>query len=741
MPSIRRLLTCSILFIGAGLMSACGGGGGDSGPTATKNFSASDVTVTTSKPEIGYPLDVTVDFTSNEEANNVSVSLFAVEKTDTPDAVPQQYPLGSQSLDKVVVGNNEVQMHVSLPSNITKSGQYYLTAVVNPAGEIAETDRDDNTASVEVTLDNSPGPNVKLLKLELDRSAMLINTSTYAQQVNAADGDVYNSDAAGTITVGADGLAADATIDIDSYAKLRIHRTDNNTTYDLPVYLWKSSADRYTYAYGVDPTNSTSTDVEWLPLGTFNPKLAGTDLNNATVDDTDRDSARMEFYLPGRLGSVLVIAARHYPVALSSGPTVPPPDLTANVIDALTSFLSGLPASTDPNDPYDETAAMAVLQFSFCVDIRPSDSSIIDQDASDNEVCSPIAVSLPPRSIGGTPTTLPPSLTGFTPVLGSSAFRVTPVPNSIGNPTKGGGKMFSFAVDFGSTTTADNHGYVEEDHGYVPINILNGFLKFDFVKIDIRAQLIPDSYDGKPAGENSEFTIEVRHVGQLLTSVNKIPSNIEISLGRDIYSKEYPSEEDRKTKHLGEATTLVGPIPLSVGYSVSGGIGFEYQPLVFTAEDPDYKLGLSGGPVASLEGRAYAGVGGESLGFIAGIEGILSLLKEQVEFFNGVTVTMHQASYPSEFTIEQGPKITNIFTGPQGFINLFVKYSIPTIKKCKVGPVKIPCPGFKTIKATKNLYKTKALFQKTDILYQKKSLNLDVVIPQDADPIYYTTTP
>jgi hypothetical protein len=731
MLSIRKLLISSVLMTGAGLLTACGGGGG--APSPTTNFTTTSINVATSKPEIGYPLDVTVNFTSNEAADNVSVSLFAVEKTDNPAATPQQYPLGSQTLAKVDVGDNVLQMHVNVPSNIDLPGQYYLTAVIDPAGIFSETNKDDNTVSTEITLDTTPGTNIKLLKLELDRSAMLVNTASYTQQVDGTAGNVYNSDAGGTITVGADGLAPNATIDIDAFAKLRITRTDTNTSYDLPLYLWNSSANRYINAYGVDPSGTTSSsNVEWLPLGTFNPLLAGTDPNDASVDDADRDSAHIEFYLPGKLGSVLENATRHYPTILSSGPTIPPPDLTANVIDQLTSFLRSLPASTDPQDPYNESAAMAVLNFSICVDIRPSDATIIDQDNSDNEVCSPIAVSLPPRATG-TPTTIPPTLPPtFVPALGSGAQRVTPVPNNSGSPTAGGPTMFAFKVNFGSTTMADNHGYVEDDYGVVPINILD-LDKFDFLRVDIRTQLIPDNYDGKPVGESSAMTLELRSVGQLLATKIMVPNNTEpLTIEAIAKEKEYPEPP-------AETTWLVGPIPISVGASVYGEFGIEYQPLVFTAEDPDYTLSVAGGPYISLGARAYAGIGSEKLGYIVGVEGLLSLLKEQIEFSNGVDIHLYRSTYPSEFVMTQGPKITNIFTGPQGYLNLYAKYKLPAIKSCKVGILKIPCPGFKNIKVTKNIMKTKALFEKSDVLYEKVTWNLDVVVPENADPLYYST--
>lgn len=699
-------------------------GGGHEEPA---NFSATDINVLTSKPQIGYPLDVAVKFTSLNAAENVGVSLFFVKNNGNSDDELQQYPLSSGILEQVEAGANVLQLHIDVPSNIDPPGEYYLVAVIDPAGVVSELDKDDNTVSTEITLESTPGQNIKLLKLELDRSALLVNTSTYEEQVDGTAGNVYNSDAGGTITVAADGLGATQTIAIDAFAKLRIMRTDTNTTYELPLYLWNTSMERYTNAYGVDPTGTSSrTEVEWLPMGTFNPLLAGTAIDNASVDDVERASARIEFYLPGKLGQVLVDAARHYPVCAPPKvcASLPPPDLTADVINQLTVFLKDLPVS---ETLYDESAAMAVLNFAICVDIRPSNTTLVDQDNSDNESCEPIVVFLPPI-----PTPPPPDdlliLPDGVPYLGSTAYRITPEAKIIGVPKSGAVAMLSFILDSGSTSMMDNHGYVLEHHMNIPITIFGK--EFDLLKIESGAQLIPDAYAGKPVDEKTEYSIETRFAGILLDSDTSGPSDdinstVTLEIG---YSKEFP---DAKEKDKNKGNVGVGPLTVKLEAGVAVGFGYEIPGLVLTAVNPAYSLHTAGGPYANLDVSLTLSYGNDLIS--GGIEGGATLLNVKLEYANSVDITLHRPSDPAEFTIEQGPKTTFLFTGPEGYVNLFVKFT-PAIKVCSF------CPKLPSIKYTYTLWKSGPLFEISDILYQKANVNLDVVIPTDGEPIYYSTT-
>jgi hypothetical protein len=740
-----KLQTAALLTAASILVTACGGGGGGGGnnttqqppppPPPTNNLTAKAVVVETANPLIGFPMDLSVSLQAVEETDDVSVSIFAVEKNEDPNAEVRQIPLGSETIAKVAAGASDHQIQINIPSSVELPGAYFITAIVDPVDGLAETEEDDNSAAVEVNLDVEVIPNIMLTEVTLDRAALLINTDDYEEQVTGTEDNVYNADAGGTITVGADGLDPEETIDIEAFATLRLMRSDLGTEHDVPLYLWHSAVGRYINAYGIDPeTGMDLSEAEWLPLGEFLPQLVEGVADDVTLNDIDRDSAHLNFYFPGKLGSEMEKAMRYsvpptgtgfFDVPIPTLPTAPPPDLTQQAINELRAFLKSLPTNGVLGD---ETEAMAVMDFAVCVQIRPTDNAFTDLTADDNEVCAPLDIALPPLPppVPGLPAGVP---TAFKPFIGATATPVTPVPNVNGFKTSGGGSAFKFGIDFGSSVSADNRGYIEQIHGDVPITVFG--IKGSFFKASVRAQLVPE-YANKPAGEESSFVIETQHAGQILSRIVKVPSNVEIAIDLFSVSKEFPNPAK-------EFTLFVGPIPLSVGASVAGNFGVEYQPLVFTTEYPDgYALGLQGGPYANIEATLYAGVGKGP--FIAGVEGVLSLLDERIVFFNGVDIAVIEhtnPSYPEEFVIYQGPKITNIFTGPQGKLNLFAKYSVPTIKTCKAGPFKFPCPGFKSIKATKNIWKSKALFQLTDVLYEDDDAKLDVVIADGEPPAYY----
>ena len=211
------------------LLSSCGGGGGGGGdgnssgaPPITNNLSAKSIQVETPDPRIAYPLKVSVSITADNPADNVSVSLFAIDKNDDPNAEVRQIPLGTQTIPKVEAGTHSYELDVTLPSSVETPGPYYIGAIVDPVDEVGETDENDNSTSVETTFSAEGSPNIMLTELALDRNALLINTDSYAKQVPGDAGNVHNADAGGTITVGADGLAPNETIDIEAFAKLRL---------------------------------------------------------------------------------------------------------------------------------------------------------------------------------------------------------------------------------------------------------------------------------------------------------------------------------------------------------------------------------------------------------------------------------------------------------------------------------------------------------------------------------------
>ena len=645
--------------------------------------------------------------------DNVSVSLFAIQKNDDPNAEVRQLNLGNQTITRAEVGARAYTIETNIPSSVGPGPR--IGAIVDPVEAIAESNEDDNKVTVETTLAPEGGPNILVKEVALDRTVIQIDTSAYAKQVPGTAGNVHNSDAGGVVTVGSDGLAVDETIDLEGFATLRLSRTDRGTSHDVPLYLWNSTANRYMNAYGVTPTGTVLPAAEWLPLGEFAPQLIETAGSEEALDDLNRDSVHMDFYLPGKLGEELEKAMR-YPTqggaTTQSVPTAPPPDLTSQAITALRDFLRALPSNGIQGDP---TAAQAVMRFSICVDIRPADRTLVDRVLSDNQICTPVSILLPP--LPTTPPTHPPP-SGFTP-----RFRTPSGPflAEDGYATKGGGSSFAFGVDFGASASANNRGYIEELHGGVPVTILG--TPFEFMKVVLRAQLVPD-YVGKPVADKSGYVLELWFTGNLLQTVNTS------ALGGYSASISYSKDVEKDTFFF------VGPVPVVASLGVAGELGVEYE-YTFTAAG-EHVFGNSLGPYINLEASASAGVGTPL--FSAGVEGVLTLLEEQFGIFGGAEIELVRNGAPGgavEFVITRGFKLSNEFTGPKGAINLYAKYTVPSLKDCNWGPIKGKCPGEKSYKVTKNLWSSKALFRREDVIFEDNDIELDVVLVPNRSPAYY----
>ncbi|MBK8163126.1 MAG: hypothetical protein IPK65_08250 [Gammaproteobacteria bacterium] len=720
---IIRIMRAAVVAIAISTLPACNSGS-DSSPN---NITAVAIVVNTPAPRIAYPLTTTVSLSADQPAENVTVSLFAIDETSDPNAEVRQIPLGTEVIEDLPAGSSDHELNVNVPSSVEISGPYHIAVVVDPVEEIAEGDEEDNTASVQVTLAPTIDPNVLLSGVELDRTALIINTDEYADQVDGSPGNVHNADAGGTITVGSDGLEVGETVDIEGFASLRITRTDNNTTLDVPLYLWNSDEQRYMNAYGIDPDTSVQGAVEWLPLGTFTPQLAEIIGEEAELDDIERNSEHMDFYFPGKLGFELEQALRYPPIPCTgtctntaTPPTIPPPDLTAAAIDQLRSFLSGLPFSGVRGD---ESTSLAALDFAVCVRIRPADLSVTDSDASDNEACPSLEIFLPP---------LPPG----TPLYNTGSYvplhdtPSEPLTSGDGFATKNNNPHFAFNLDFGAGATADNRGYIETITAGIPVTLLGQ--DFDFYRVTARAQLVPD-YLNKPSSDQSGFSYEIRFLNQVIEAIPPITASISGSLIS--YSKEIEKEQQ----------FFVGPVPMIAGASVGGSIGLELtvgyaddDAPVFGGGNAVVSLGSSIGPFANLEAAMFAGVG--TVVFAVGVEGVLVLLDERLVYFIGTEIEVIDDGFTSgdvEFMITQLQKLSNIFTGPQGKINLFAKYSVPAIRTCKWGFVKVPCLKLVTIKATKNIYSTPALFRREDVLFEDPFAQLDVVIVSGQSPAYF----
>lgn len=710
------------------LQSSCGGSGGDHPPP--NNFTASAISVETADPRIAYPLKVLISINADNAADNVSVSLFAIENTDDEGIEARQIPLGTETIERLESGEHSYELNLNIPSSVEISGPYFIGAIVDPAEEFTETDEEDNTSTTETHLAATNQPNILLAEVALDRTALIINTDEYLEEVGV--GNVYNADAGGTITLGADGLDVNETVDIEAFASLRIIRNDNGTSHEVPLYLWNSAAQRYNHAYGIDPDTDAQVEVEWLPMGLFTPQLVAFSGDEADLDDVTRNAEHMDFYFPGKLGYELEQALRYPPQPCVGDclldfdfppPTIPPPDLTAAAINELKAFLSGLPFSGVLGD---ESTSLAALDFQVCVKIRPTDPMISDRNAADNEACPAIEIFLPPLP-PGTPSY---NTGGYSPQYTTPS---QPLISGDGFATRNNNRHFAFNLDFGAGSTADYRGYIEQVTAGIPITLLGR--DFDFLRITARAQLVPD-YLGKPASEQSGFSYEIIFLNQVIDALPATTASVSIPLVQ--YSKEKGAEQQ----------FFVGPVPMIAGATIGGSFGIDYtfgyggdDPSLFgsgASANPVISVGTSIGPFANLEAGMFAGVGTRV--FAVGVEGVVTLLEEKIVYFIGTEIEVIDDGFSSgdvEFLITQLQKLSNIFTGPVGKLNLFARYTVPQVKTCKWKFIKVKCIVLGTIKATKNIYTTPALFRREDILFDDPFAELDVVIVSGQSPAYF----
>lgn len=753
MVSINRLLSkrkWSTLTFSVLLITGCSGGGG--GEVTPNNFTAESIAVLTNEPRISNPMKVLVQVKADKAAKNVSVQLLAIDDSDDPDAEIRQIPISTEIIDKLPNGSSIHELNVTIPASVELPGPYYIAAVLDPVDKFLETNKDDNTTTVETDLARSDATNILLSDVALDRSALIINTDEYLEEVG--DGNVYNADAGGTITVGADGLELGETVDIEAFASLRIKRIKEGTHHDVPLYLWNSEAQRYINAYGIDPDTGAQVEVEWLPMGTFSPLLSeitgNVDDAEADVDDVTRNSEHMDFYFPGKLGFELEQALRYPPQSGPKGPgtlgdplpTVPPPDLTQEAINDLKSFLL-VPRLPHSGLRGDESLSLAALDFDVCIKVRSADTNIKDIIDEDNELCRPLEIFLPPLPPGVEPI----DVGDYVPQFNKPG---NPISSSEGFATNNNNKHFAFNIDFSAGMSADDRGYIEEVTGGLPVKLFGK--EFDFMRITGRAQLVPD-YADKPVAEESGFSYEIVFLNQVIASLPATTLSVTITPGLDDDEESKDNKKDKENDNFSkevkkEQQFFVGPVPMIAGGSIGGNFGIEYAfgygsngPSFFgkdASANPVISVGTSVGPFANLEASMNAGVGTKA--FSVGVEGILTLLEEKLVYFIGTEIETFDDGFTTgdvEFIITQKQELKNIFTGPVGKLNLFAKYTVPKVKTCKWKFIKVKCIKLGTIKATKNIYTTPALFRRTDILFEDPFLQLDVVLVDGKEPAYF----
>jgi hypothetical protein len=373
----------------------------------------------------------------------------------------------------------------------------------------------------------------------------------------------------------------------------------------------------------------------------------------------------------------------------------------------------------------DEGPAMAVMSFAICVEIRPADPTVVDRFPADNEICSPLTVTLPPNPLQPPIPQLPP---GFTPKLPKASH---PLLSDSGFRSKWGGSTLGYGIEFSASSSADYRGLIMETRGALPVTVFGSTV--DLVKAVARAQLLPE-YLGKPAGEHPGFTLELRFAGQLLAAIDAPPIGsppvVAVTFSKE---RKIPQPIPPETCPFRFVAVVV---PMCLTPAVSGTIGIEYE-----AEFTDTTLSFSAAPLANLEAALSLAV--DVGAFSAGVEGALTLVEEKFVVSDAVIVVLHDAGFTSgiaEFVITRTQKMVNELTGAKGQVSVFVEYSVPTVKKCSWGFFTGLCPGIAKIKAKKDIpgWGWKALFRKIDVIFEQNGMQLDVVVVPGVPPAYYS---
>lgn len=732
---IRFLVLSSALALG---LTACGGGddGGSSSTTGdvpnTSNLSAAALDIVTLDPRIGYPLKVSVSIDAVEVTNDVGLAFFIVDK-DRLNV--RQLALGTSVIPLVDAGNNTYEVEVDVPSSVEIAGPYFIGVIVDAANAIDETDEADNEASSVMTLSLDPVPNLFIENMEADRSAIeLDERGLFEEQTQLG---VVNSDAGGTLAWGVKGTKVP--IDVEVFAVLRLTKNaptgavrheqfrgavtisptpsgaDTTDSYDVPLYLWDSVAERYMNAFGVDTTITDdpcpafdltcagpTLPIEWLSVGQIGemliPGVNGT--ADVPVTEFDRRISHLDFYFPGKLAAELGTAARGNFVLLNE-PTIPPPDLSAQDIQALRGFLpSGFPDQ---------------LSAAFCVKIRPSDDNIIEDSVDDNEVCSPVALllaALPPLPPEPEPPTIPPQLSNpSNPAFFSYDYR-----------NAWGGSFFGFALNFSASTSADNRGVIVNAQGTLPVQVFGQSV--EFMRLDGRAQVLPLSdRDKPPLGQDPGFSLVLSHQQLVLASLSVPSGSVEDQLS---FSKDFKN---------AEKIIAVGPVPVKLTAALTGNLGADYE-IAFGAAAGN-GLALTTAPFANTEVSVAASV--TLLLADVGVEGVLTLFQEKFIVISSATINVldskHSDGLTSEIVIVPRLQAINELTGAAGALNVFVSFEIPTVRECSWGFFTGICPGTDTLKYPYNIASYTA-WKKVDPLLDEQMI-IDILTLPDGTVSYY----
>jgi hypothetical protein len=685
----------------------------------TNNLIATSLAIQSPDARIGYPLTLALTIEAIESTKDVGVTFYAFD-TDQPDA--RTYSLGGRTIAQVKPGSSAFAFTLDVPTEISRPGSYFIAVAIDAANSIAETNEDDNDTYFETTLSAKDLPNLFIKFMEPDRNAIVLDRKAwdYKEQISA-NGEIV-SDAGGTITYGVKGV--EQPMNVEAFATLRLIRdagptgpvtafgiTRSGDFLDVPLYLWNSDADRYNYAYGMDPKQQISTgSAEWLPIG-----RAGQ--STLSSSEFDLRSAHLDFYFPGRLAEEIEIALRQLNVFLG-GPIEPPPDLSAADIQALRSFLFG--------------AKPADVSSELCLTIRPANARVIEDTTDDNQVCSPLALLLPPVELNPPPPPIPPPVPPIYNVPSDPIFLDTLY--RAGWP----GNYFGISVDFSAYSSIDTNGAIVGGEAEIPVTLFGN--SFQLMGMEARAQLLPLSdrflSDKEVKELERAFSMNVSIANQVIFVRNEPPGTLKQTLNLSWsvdYPKYLPPEPDDTPEEIKKRRppirAAIGPVPVEFRPKVTASIGVD-----FVVEIDSVKLSYSVEPFASAEGVLEAS--SNIVPFVK-IEGAVTLIKIAQPHKSNVFINVldnRHADGTSEIVFDNQFSVKNTIETLSGELNAVVE--LTGGKSCKKwGIFSFVCKVLPDISYKLNLFSWEGFSKSKDLKNERRIV--DIITLPDKSVHYY----
>ena len=304
------------------------------------------------------------------------------------------------------------------------------------------------------------------------------------------------------------------------------------------------------------------------------------------------------------------------------------------------------------------------------------------------------------------------------------------------------GKYFGGKVDFTGKAEFNSDGSCASIEGKAVVQVLK--YKYTFLRTNFDAAIEPASFENtgyditikfgkktiytknkflKSIGLNTEKATltESEKEGKTIDEQNRLRKKKTMKNNKQALEKADKKEIKNKSlkwslkKSKGNSAQFwVSVVPLNVSAGARGEIGIKGGVNI----EGITKLNAGVTPFADIGAYAQAGVG--VWGYSAGVEGKLSLIRE--EFSSDVTSEIALEGDENYITTLKGSlaeKIVNNFKGPNGKINLYAKYT--TVKWCKCLGVPYPC-GKKRHKKTKNIANWSSYSRKKTLLNKKQTL-------------------